>query len=422
MWPPIDAARRARKAFTPVLGSKIRLKASFVLVANMWGPGGSQRFMREVVRRAPAGLDITILQPPGPESAYSREGSPSTGPRVIEASMAGVSGPLPRRIYRLFVSRDVIRSIDALRRSGVAEELARSDIVYLFNNLYARLLDGAGDLPVIASAHASLSGLRAASNPIQAAYDLLVRRTYMRSVNGLHVFPKFRGALSHPWLRYRMVLPNGVDAGSFRPRRSSAGGKLRLLFISHLEYGKGLDVLLPLLDGLQGVGGYEFHIAGSGSLEGEVRRRRNAIYHGPVSDEELARLYGESDVLVYPSRLDTYSLVVLEALSSGLHVLASDHLRGNFDDFERLGYLEYLPRSVEAFRRRLMDLVREGPQERDREAQHRYVEANYDWKVIAARFYGCLEKFVDAHARGERASCDWEPATPVESPASSPSG
>jgi glycosyltransferase involved in cell wall biosynthesis len=43
---------------------------------------------------------------------------------------------------------------------------------------------------------------------------------------------------------------------------------------------------------------------------------------GPTVGEDLARLYASADVFVFPSRTDTFGLVLLEALASGTPVAA----------------------------------------------------------------------------------------------------
>ncbi len=68
-------------------------------------------------------------------------------------------------------------------------------------------------------------------------------------------------------------------------------------------------------------------------MEGKVKENNNIIYHGVVNNNELARLYRECDIFIYPSHNDTYSLVTLRALSSGLYVLTGNFFKGVFDDF-----------------------------------------------------------------------------------------
>jgi glycosyltransferase involved in cell wall biosynthesis len=48
----------------------------------------------------------------------------------------------------------------------------------------------------------------------------------------------------------------------------------------------------------------------------------DAVFLGTLRGEELARAYAAADVFVFPSRTDTYGLVLLEALASGVPVAA----------------------------------------------------------------------------------------------------
>jgi glycosyltransferase involved in cell wall biosynthesis len=64
-------------------------------------------------------------------------------------------------------------------------------------------------------------------------------------------------------------------------------------------------------------------VAGTGPAEDELKRAMpEAFYLGWVDREYLPALYIAADILVLPSRFDTFSCVVLEALSCGLPVAA----------------------------------------------------------------------------------------------------
>jgi len=64
-------------------------------------------------------------------------------------------------------------------------------------------------------------------------------------------------------------------------------------------------------------------VAGTGPAEEELKKALpEAFYLGWVGQEYLQALYMASDILVLPSRFDTFSCVVLEALSCGLPVVA----------------------------------------------------------------------------------------------------
>ncbi len=64
-------------------------------------------------------------------------------------------------------------------------------------------------------------------------------------------------------------------------------------------------------------------VAGTGPAEEELKRKLpEAGFTGWIEPEYLQELYMASDILLLPSRFDTFSCVVLEALSCGLPVVA----------------------------------------------------------------------------------------------------
>jgi glycosyltransferase involved in cell wall biosynthesis len=120
---------------------------------------------------------------------------------------------------------------------------------------------------------------------------------------------------------FRRVLrwPRGVDAGLFRPRPDAKLGLLRPIFLTvgRLAVEKNIAAFLSLdLPGTKVV-------VGEGPARDELARLcPKAIFLGAKHGEELARIYAAADVFVFPSRTDTFGLVLLEALASGVPVAA----------------------------------------------------------------------------------------------------
>lgn len=111
----------------------------------------------------------------------------------------------------------------------------------------------------------------------------------------------------------------GVDTDLFKP-----GDKTWLdlprpvfLYVGRVAIEKSVEEFLKLdLPGSK-------LIVGDGPQLAELRMRYpEAHFTGPKYGTELARAYAASDVFVFPSRTDTFGLVVLEALASGLPVAA----------------------------------------------------------------------------------------------------
>jgi glycosyltransferase involved in cell wall biosynthesis len=127
------------------------------------------------------------------------------------------------------------------------------------------------------------------------------------------------------------VAEPGVEAADLAPGTPSGGS---LLSVAAVIPGKGHDVLVDALAALNGrpwrclcVGSVERdpafvaslrRRAAAGGMNGRLR------FAGAVPEEELARRYGAADLLVLPSRSETYGMVVTEALARGLPVVAAD--------------------------------------------------------------------------------------------------
>lgn len=111
----------------------------------------------------------------------------------------------------------------------------------------------------------------------------------------------------------------GVDVDLFRPRDKNLYGAPRpiWLYVGRVAVEKNIEAFLSLdLDGTKVV-------VGGGPQLDLLRARHPAVrFVGPKTGEELARHYASADVFVFPSRTDTFGLVLLEALASGLPVAA----------------------------------------------------------------------------------------------------
>jgi glycosyltransferase involved in cell wall biosynthesis len=111
----------------------------------------------------------------------------------------------------------------------------------------------------------------------------------------------------------------GVDVDAFRPIPDATlpFPKPIWLYVGRVAVEKNLDAFLKLdLPGTK-------VIVGDGPARADLERSYpGAKFLGPKSGEDLSRAYAASDVFVFPSRTDTFGLVVLEALASGVPVAA----------------------------------------------------------------------------------------------------
>jgi glycosyltransferase involved in cell wall biosynthesis len=115
------------------------------------------------------------------------------------------------------------------------------------------------------------------------------------------------------------IWSRGVDVEQFRP---IAGASLPFekpiwLYVGRVAIEKNVEAFLSLdLPGTKVV-------VGDGPARGTLERRYPAAkFLGPKTGEDLVRHYSASDVFVFPSRTDTFGLVMLEALACGVPVAA----------------------------------------------------------------------------------------------------
>jgi glycosyltransferase involved in cell wall biosynthesis len=146
----------------------------------------------------------------------------------------------------------------------------------------------------------ALAGRRATTVAVSASTAHELRRTYFQRTDA--------------------VIPNGVDTTVFSPGdRASARTRLGLqgdaryaLFVGRFEYRKGADLVPQACRNA----GYELLHAGAGAAV-------DAVALGTLAPPDLAHAYRAADCVVFPTRYEACSFVVLEALACGVPLITT---------------------------------------------------------------------------------------------------
>lgn len=197
--------------------------------------------------------------------------------------------------------------------------------------------------PVIVGTHNQKMG------PLKV--DAINHGIILKRAAGIRLFNSESKFLKSFQRKQARVIPKGVNTDLFYPRNGNKNEKLRFLYVSRLEPRKGLDILLEAWKLSSVVQRAELHIVGSGSLSSVVQSsdQKGIIYHGALFDQDLAKVYRQCDVFIFPTEWDAQPSVLVEALSSGLFTLCSDRLTGIHDDFKNEGFLEYVKNDSKSF-------------------------------------------------------------------------
>jgi len=115
-----------------------------------------------------------------------------------------------------------------------------------------------------------------------------------------------------------VVCANGVDVTLFHPRKKSENVKRpHMLYVGRISKEKSIGDFLDI----KTKGSKK--VVGDGPLRESLKKKYPEVeFTGPLQGEELAHAYANADVFVFPSKTDTFGVVLLEALASGVPVAA----------------------------------------------------------------------------------------------------
>jgi glycosyltransferase involved in cell wall biosynthesis len=131
------------------------------------------------------------------------------------------------------------------------------------------------------------------------------------------------------WDKLRVV-HCAVDTAAFSPRSGRRhGGPLRILCVSRLVLGKGITLLFEAMATLAAAGvESELTLVGDGPERARLEGRAAELgvrvrFTGAVGQDEIRQHYAQADVFCLPSFAEGVPVVLMEAMASGLPVVAT---------------------------------------------------------------------------------------------------
>jgi len=174
-------------------------------------------------------------------------------------------------------------------------------------------------LPFTTSFHTRFPEYVSARLPVRESWVwAMLRRFHRGSQAVMAATPALANELRSRGFGNVVLWPRGVDTTLFHPREADLGlPRPVFLCVGRVAVEKNLEAFLDLdLPGTK-------VIVGDGPARASLMRNYpQAVFLGAQQGEELAKSYAAADVFVFPSKTDTFGLVLLEALASGTPVAA----------------------------------------------------------------------------------------------------
>jgi glycosyltransferase involved in cell wall biosynthesis len=207
------------------------------------------------------------------------------------------------------------------------------------------------------------------------------------------------------------VWGRGVDRDRFSPRFRSravrarlgvADGDILIASVGRLAPEKGIETILAAAHILHGRGASHIRFAFAGDGPAESRYRDAAppgtVFTGRLLGDALSEFYASADAFVFASTTDTFGNVLLEAMASGLPVVATD--QGPTLEVANAGNACVVPpKDPEALASVLQHISSDAPLRMQLRASSLASVVERDWRRVWDDLFGEYEAVVDRAGR-----------------------
>lgn len=291
----------------------------------------------------------------------------------------------------------------------------RPDVVHVVNPVFlgiagvlsARRLG----LPLVASYHTNVAHYARYYHLgwLAPVTERLLRWLHGKATLNLATSAAGTAELRRRGIEHVQLWRRGVDLERFNPRRRLASplpaDPPLALYVGRLAQEKSVQRLEPLL----AAGSVQLELVGDGPDRERLARRfegRPVRFLGTLVGEALADAYAAADVFVFPSSTETLGLVLLEALASGLPVVAPDTPASREILEDCPAARVFPPERPELIPELLAELVGESVRPRLAAVARRSAE-QWSWEAATKELVGYYEDAIVAETESGRRQRSW---------------
>jgi len=203
------------------------------------------------------------------------------------------------------------------------------------------------------------------------------------------------------------VIPNGIDVEQFRPKeesriknQESGNNNFKIICISRLTARKGFNYLIDAVAKIAGkYPDLSLEIVGEGDAKEELEKQAKRAnlgsrieFKGRISHEKTPAAYNRATVFVSPSLNEGMSNTMLEALASGLPIIATD--TGGSKELIREGENGFIikMKDPDDIAEKLEKLIADPELVRSMAKKSREIAETMSWSRVAEEYYGKYKK------------------------------
>jgi glycosyltransferase involved in cell wall biosynthesis len=190
------------------------------------------------------------------------------------------------------------------------------------------------------------------------------------------------------------VVPNGIYVENYTPTTKTKS----ILLCSRIFKFKGFQYAIEAIKDMRL--DWEVNIIGEGPYLPELRKLAEGS-QTPIKfwgwldkgDPRFSELFGKSSIFVFPSEMENFPTVLLEAMAAGMAVITST--AGGCPEVVGEAGLLVEPRNAGAIRQKLEELITSEPRRVELMTAARKRAAMFGWHTIASRYVECYQKVIN---------------------------